>query len=59
MRVCGKKILRLAINVGEIASAAAGNQDLLAGAFRPLQYGYTPSAFSRFRGAKQSSGASS
>ena len=37
VRICGKEILRLAIKVGEITAASAGDQNLLAGTIRALQ----------------------
>src|SRR5437667_3296416 len=55
--VSGNEILRLAIEIGEITTAAAGDQDLLADAFGMLQHGDTQSAFAGFDRAKQSRGA--
>ena len=55
--VSGNEILRLAIEIGEITTAAAGDQDFLADAFGMLQHGDTQSAFAGFDRAKQSRGA--
>src|SRR6266404_140631 len=54
MRIGRKKILRAAIEVGEVAASAAGNQYLLSDSFGPLQHGCTPSALAGFHGAHES-----
>ena len=57
MRIRREKILRLAINVGEVAAASTGDEDLLARAISVLEDGNTASALARFDGAHQSGGA--
>jgi hypothetical protein len=44
VRIFGEKIFRAAVDVGEVAPAASGDQDLLADAFRVVQQNYAPSA---------------
>ena len=56
MRIRREKILRLAINVGEVAAASTGDEDLLARAISVLQDCNTASALARFDGAHQSGG---
>jgi len=54
-----KKVLRTAVYVGEIAAAAAGNQNLFAQPIGVFENGGTLSALSRFNGAHQTCGAAS
>ena len=54
MRVGGKEVFRLAIEVGEIAAAAAGDEDLLADAVRVFEDSDASATFSGFAGAQQS-----
>jgi hypothetical protein len=53
----GEEIFGSGVKVGEIAAAAAGNEDFLADAVGVLEKGDTASAFSGFNGAEQTSGA--
>src|SRR5580692_276768 len=55
--VCGDKAFRLAMKIGEVAAAPAGDQDFLADFIGPLEHGDATSAFTGFDGAKQSGGA--
>src|SRR5258708_3188454 len=50
----GDEIFRLAINIGEIAAAAAGNQDFLAQSVGAFNDRHAPAAFSGFCGAEKS-----
>ena len=54
MRIRGKKVIRTAVKVREIASPAAGNQDLLAHPIRALEHRHAPPAFACCDGAHQS-----
>jgi len=54
----GEEIFGSGVKVGEIAAAAAGNEDFLADAVGALEKGDTVSAFSGFNGTEQTSGAS-
>jgi hypothetical protein len=54
VRVRGKEVFRLAMKVGEIAPAAAGDQDLFADAIRVFEDSDAAAAFSGFDGAQQS-----
>ena len=58
VRICGEKVFRLAMKVCEIAAAATGNQNLLAGTSRALDQRHTPPAFAGFDRAQQSGGPS-
>ncbi len=53
MGICGEEVLRPAVEVGEIAAAAAGDQNLLAQAIGAFEDGYTTSALAGFDGAHQ------
>ena len=53
MRIGGDKIFRLAMQVGEIAAAAAGNEDFLADPLRALEHCDAASALAGFDGAHQ------
>jgi hypothetical protein len=53
--VCGDKVFGPAMDVGEIAAASTGDENLLADAIGTLQNGDTPPAFPGFYGAKQAS----
>jgi len=50
-------MLRLAMGVGEITSAAAGDEDFLARAIGVLDHGDAASTFTRLRRAHQPGGA--
>jgi hypothetical protein len=50
----GKKVFRLAMTIGEITTAAAGDQDFFADAIRVFKDSHAAAAFSRFDGAQQS-----
>jgi hypothetical protein len=50
-------MFRLAIDVGEITSAAAGNENLFSGTIGVLDHGDAASTFTRLRSAHQASGA--
>ena len=54
-----KKILRAGVQVGEIAAAAAGDQDFLADAVRAFEHQNAPPALARFHGTHQPGGAGS
>ena len=47
------KVFRPAVQVGEVAAPAAGDQDLLADTLRALQHGRAPPAPAGFDGAHQ------
>src|SRR5258708_26385251 len=51
----GDKVFRLAMQVGEVAAAAAGNQDLFADARGTFEHGDAASALARFDGAYEPS----
>jgi len=53
----GEEILRLAMNVCEIAAAAAGDEDFLADAVGVLEDGDAAAALARFDGAQQAGSA--
>lgn len=53
------EIVRAGVNVGEIASAATGDENLLADAIGPLKDKDASSSFSRLNGAHQAGGARS
>jgi hypothetical protein len=54
----GKKIFRTAMNVGEVAAAAAGDENLFAQAVGALEDGDAASTFAGFDGAHKAGGAS-
>jgi hypothetical protein len=56
VRIRGEEMLRLTVEVCEIAASAAGDQNLLAGAFGALDDGDPASAFARLYRAHESSG---
>ncbi len=58
VRIGGKKIFRRGVQVGEIAAAAAGDQDFLADSIGALQDQRTPPALAGFDGTHQSGSAS-
>jgi len=49
-----KKIIRASVEVGEIAAASAGDENLFADPVRAFQHQDAPAAFARFDGAHQS-----
>jgi hypothetical protein len=51
--VRGDEVLRLAMEVGEIAAASAGDKDFFAYAIGALQHGDAPAALARFDGAEE------
>ena len=53
VRIGGNEVFRLAVQVGEVAASAAGNQDLLADALGALQHYHTSSALAGFDGAHE------
>ncbi len=53
MRIRGKKILRAGVQIGEIAAAAAGDQDLLPDSIRAFEHQHTASALAGFDGTHQ------
>jgi hypothetical protein len=55
--ICGYEILRLAMNVGEITTPSAGDQDLLSDSMGMLKHGHAPPAFGGLDGAEESRGA--
>ena len=57
MRIGREEIVGRTMNVGEIASASAGNEDFFAEAFRALQHGYAASALPCFDAAEKTGGA--
>ncbi len=54
--VRGNEIFRLAMNVGEIATPPAGDEDFLADAIGMLEHGDTPPAFASLDRAEEASG---
>ena len=57
VRIRGEEIFRLAMDIGEIASAAAGDEDFLAGAIGVLDHRDAASAFAGLDRAHQPGGA--
>ncbi len=57
--ILGEEIFRAAVDVGEVAAASAGDEDLLAGARGALKNGYAAAAAAGFDGAHESGGACS
>jgi len=57
MLVGAEEILRAAVNVREIATAASGNEDFLANTIGTLEDRDAASAFAGFRGTEESRGA--
>ncbi len=53
VRIGGDEIFRTAVQVGEVAAPAAGDQDLFADALGPLQHGHAAPAPAGFNGAHQ------
>ena len=51
VRVSGKEVVRLAMKVGEIAAAAAGDENVLANAVRVFEDSDPAAAFSGLDGA--------
>ncbi len=56
MRIGREEIFRLTVDVGEVAAASTGDEDLLARAISVLEDCDTASALARFDGAHQSGG---
>ena len=48
VRIAGNKTLRSAMNVGEITSSSAGNEDLLSRALGAFEDGHAPPSFAGF-----------
>ena len=57
VRIGGKKIFGLAMEIGEVAAAATGDEDLLAESVGSLENGDTAAALTGFDGAHQTGGA--
>ena len=55
VRIAREEVLRTAMNVGEIASSAAGDKDLFSDALCMVEDDYTPSPFTCLDGAHQAS----
>jgi hypothetical protein len=55
--VRGEEVLRLAVNVGEIAAASPGNQNLLSNSIGMFEQGNTTAAFAGFDRAEEPRGA--
>lgn len=55
VRISGNEVFRLAMKVGEVAAAAARNQNLFADASGPLEHGNTPSPLPCLNGAHEAS----
>ena len=53
VRIGGDEIVRAGMDVGEVASSAAGNGDLLADAVRVLEYHHFPAPLSSFNRAEK------
>jgi len=53
----GEEILRLAMNVGEVAASAAGDEDFLADAVGVFEDGDAAATLARFDGAQQAGSA--
>ena len=58
MRIGGNKVFRLTVQVGEVAAAAAGNQNLFADTFGAFENGYAASALASLDGAHEAGCAS-
>ena len=56
MRIGREKIFGLAMQIGEIAAASAGDKDLLGDAVSTLKNGDAPAAFASFDGAQEAGG---
>jgi hypothetical protein len=56
--ICAEEILRAAVDVREIAAAAAGDEDFLANTIGTLEDGDAAAAFAGFGGAQESCGTS-
>src|ERR1035441_1581635 len=54
VRISGEKVVRPAMQIGEIATPAAGNEDLLANAIGVLQHGDPAATLAGFEGTHQS-----
>src|SRR4051794_7142840 len=57
MRIIGEKIFWLAIEIGEVAPPAAGDQYLLADPLRALEHQHATAALARLDGTNEPSGA--
>ena len=58
MRIRRQKILRLAIDIGEITAASTRDENLLPPTVRMLEHRNTPAAFTSYDGTHQSRSAS-
>ena len=54
MWVAGDEVFRCAMNIGEVAASAAGDEDFLSWLFRALEYSDTASALAGFDSTHQS-----
>ena len=59
MSIGRKKVLRASVQVSEIATAAAGDEDLFADSIRAFEYQDMPAPLSGFNGTHQASSAGS
>lgn len=59
MRIRGKKVIRASVQVGEVGTATAGDQDLLANAIGAFEDDDTPASLASLDGAHQASSACS
>ena len=57
VRICGDEIFRRAMNVGEVAASAAGDEDFFADAVGVIEKGDAASALAGFDCAHESCGA--
>ena len=57
MRVGGEEVFRRGVAVGEVAAAAAGDEDLLAGAVGVVEHEHAAAAAAGFDGAHEAGGA--
>ena len=59
VRICRQEVFRAGVEVGEIAPAATGDEDLLAGFFRMIQEDHTPAVEAGFNGTQEACSSSS
>ena len=55
MRIRGDEVFWAAMNIGKVAAASAGDENLLPNLVRAIQHGYPLAVFSRLNGAHQAS----
>ena len=56
VRIAGDEVFWSAVNIREIAAAAAGDEDFLSGPLGTLEHGHAPPALSGLNGAHQPGG---